>query len=284
MICLPVLAISRWFWLHKFRFGEMRAEQLPMMSRHRHICYTRRVCAKRNLRRKNFTIWFYLWQQHPFPRPVSSESKFSFRLMGLCLVTWHATRFIINLAPPRCRVASREDGRIGREVFNREGPWGTIDDLTTSFLHFSLFSTALLDLANSRPVHSLVLSSHLFPRLPRLLPPFTLSWKMVLAIPDERETWPHHRTLRLFTMIMRSSCGPIACLILARTFSLVTSKTLGNKTFQLFIELTMKSEDGDAVTSPSNRRLAALSQHCLVFQNECFFYPAFVCRCFRLSF
>ena len=28
---------------------------------------------------------------------------------------------------------------------NREGRWGTTDDLTTSFLHFSLFSTALCD-------------------------------------------------------------------------------------------------------------------------------------------
>ena len=34
---------------------------------------------------------------------------------------------------------------------------------------FSLFSTALWDLANSRPVHSLMLSSHLFLCLPRLL-------------------------------------------------------------------------------------------------------------------
>ena len=42
---------------------------------------------------------------------------------------------------------------------------------------------------------------------------------MVLARPDERETWPYHCSLRLFT---RSSCGPIACWILARTFSLVT--------------------------------------------------------------
>ena len=31
---------------------------------------------------------------------------------------------------------------------NREGRWGTTDDLATSFLHFSLFSTALWDLAN----------------------------------------------------------------------------------------------------------------------------------------
>ena len=34
---------------------------------------------------------------------------------------------------------------------NREGRWGTTDDFATSFLHFSLFSTALCDLPNSRP-------------------------------------------------------------------------------------------------------------------------------------
>ena len=43
-----------------------------------------------------------------------------------------------------------------------------------------------------------------------------------LARPDERETWPYHCSLRLFTMVRRSSCGPIACWILARTSSLVT--------------------------------------------------------------
>ena len=41
---------------------------------------------------------------------------------------------------------------------------------------------------NSRPVHSLMLSSHLFLCLPCLLPPFTVPRKMVLARPDERET------------------------------------------------------------------------------------------------
>ena len=39
---------------------------------------------------------------------------------------------------------------------------GTTDDFTTSFLHFSLFSTAPWDLANSRSVHSPMLFSHLF--------------------------------------------------------------------------------------------------------------------------
>ena len=72
--------------------------------------------------------------------------------------------------------------------FNREGRWGTTDDFATSFLHFSLFSAALWDLANSRPVHSLMLSSNLFLCLPCFLLPFTVPCKMVLARPDERET------------------------------------------------------------------------------------------------
>ena len=98
---------------------------------------------------------------------------------------------------------------------NHEG-WGTTDDFTTSFLHFFLFSTALWDSANSRSVHSLMLSSHLFLCLPCLLSPFTVPCKMVLARPDEQETWPYHCSLHLF-MVVRSSCGPIACWILAQT-------------------------------------------------------------------
>ena len=53
--------------------------------------------------------------------------------------------------------------------FNHVGRWGTKDDFATSFLHFSLFSTALWDFVNSRPVLSLMLSSHLFLCLPCLL-------------------------------------------------------------------------------------------------------------------
>ena len=105
---------------------------------------------------------------------------------------------------------------------NHMGRWGTRDDFATSFLHFSLFSTALLDFVNFRPVHSLRLSSHLFLCLPCLLPPFTVPCKMVLARPDERETWPYYSTLRLFTTARRSSTGPTACWILAWTSSLVT--------------------------------------------------------------
>ena len=54
---------------------------------------------------------------------------------------------------------------------------------STSFLHFPLFSTALWDLPNPRPVHSLMLSSHLFLCPPCLLPLFTVPCKMVLARP-----------------------------------------------------------------------------------------------------
>ena len=42
---------------------------------------------------------------------------------------------------------------------------------------FLLFSTALWDLANSSPAHSLVVSSRLFFCLPCLLPPFTVPCK-----------------------------------------------------------------------------------------------------------
>ena len=105
---------------------------------------------------------------------------------------------------------------------NREGHWGNTADSTTSFLHFSLFSTALWDLANSGAVHSLMLSSHLFLCLPCLLPPFTVPCKKVLARPDDHETWPYHCSSHLFTMVRRSSCGPTACWILAQTSSLVT--------------------------------------------------------------
>ena len=108
------------------------------------------------------------------------------------------------------------------QFLNHEGCWGTTDDFTINFLHFSLFSTALWDLVNSRPVHSLTLFSHLISCLPCLLPPFTVPWKKVLARPDEQETCPYDCGLRLFTMVRRSSCGPLACWILARTSSFVT--------------------------------------------------------------
>ena len=107
------------------------------------------------------------------------------------------------------------------QSLKREGRWGTIDDFATSFLHFSLFSTALWDLPNIACSYPDVVFT-LFLCLPCHLPPFTVPCKMVLARPNERETWPYHRSLRLFTIVRWSSCGPVACRILARTYSLVT--------------------------------------------------------------
>ena len=80
---------------------------------------------------------------------------------------------------------------------NHEGHWGTKDDFITSFLHFSLFSTALWDLVNSEPVHSLTLFAHFF-GLPCLLPPFTVPCKMTLARLDEQETCSYHFSLSLY--------------------------------------------------------------------------------------
>ena len=107
------------------------------------------------------------------------------------------------------------------QSLNREGRCGTTDDFATSLLHFSLFSTSLWDLPNSRPVHFLMLSSNLFLCPPCLLPPFTVPCKIVLARPDERETWQYHCSLRLFTMVRRSSCGPIATSVVCHQLGLL---------------------------------------------------------------
>ena len=89
------------------------------------------------------------------------------------------------------------------------------------FLPFFPVLHCPLGLANSRPLNSLMLSSHLFLYLPCFLPPYTVPCNMVLVRPDEREKKPFHCSLCLFTMV-RSSCGPIACWILAHISSLVT--------------------------------------------------------------
>ena len=103
------------------------------------------------------------------------------------------------------------------------GVVGAPQMISQPFSSIFLFSTALCDLANSRPGNSLMLSSNLFLCLSCLLHPFTVPCNMVLARPDERETCPYHGSLRLFAMVRRSSCGPFAVWILARTSSLVPS-------------------------------------------------------------
>ena len=148
-------------------------------------------------------------------------------LKGLLRGQWRkvlfmSERFVISpwrnglsIGPLKQRQATFETSHDGNRI-----P-GHHSHFSTSFLHSSLFSTALGDLANSRPFHSLMLSSHLFLCLPCLLPPFTVPRKMVLTTLNERETSSYYFSLRLFTMV-RSSRGPTVCWILAETSSLVT--------------------------------------------------------------
>ena len=91
------------------------------------------------------------------------------------------------------------------------GSWGTTDYFKTSFLHFSLFYTALWDLANSGPVHSLMLSSHLFFCLP------SSDWQDFLSSSPEK-TAPIHKVTSIkiikknnFIMSVCKKCTLIFC-------------------------------------------------------------------------
>ena len=91
------------------------------------------------LKCRTISFWF-----HPLP-PTFSFFIFFFRFSYSLLYHYHHHHHHHHL------------------FLHREGRWGTTDDLKNCFLHFSpLFFTAPWDLANSRPVHSLMLSSHLF--------------------------------------------------------------------------------------------------------------------------
>ena len=83
--------------------------------------------------------------------------------------------------------------------------WGTTVDFTTSFLHSSRLLAFRSSIFHSRPVHSLMLSSHRFLCLPLRLPPWTVPCRIVLASPEDRVTCPYHFSLRLFTEVRRSS-------------------------------------------------------------------------------
>ena len=93
---------------------------------------------------------------------------------------------------------------------NREGRLGITDDFPASFLHFPLFSTDLCDLANSRPVHSLMLSSHYFLWLLYLLP---ISLCLSRWFRPDLMNGRHDHTM------WYGSKGPIACWILTQTSS-----------------------------------------------------------------
>ena len=107
-----------------------------------------------------------------------------------------------------------------------EGRRGTTDEFATVFPSCPVFScpswAALVELAKSIPVHSLILSSHLFFCLPLFLFPFTVPCRIVFAKPEDLETWPNHLSFRFLTRVRSSSYSPMAAWIFLRTSSLVT--------------------------------------------------------------
>ena len=98
-----------------------------------------------------------------------------------------------------------------------EGRRGTTDEFATIPFHLVLFSAALVELAKSIPVHSLILSSHLFFCLPLFLFPFTVPCMIVFAKPEDLETWPNHLSLRFLARVRGSSYSPMAAWIFLRT-------------------------------------------------------------------
>ena len=88
--------------------------------------------------------------------------------------------------------------------------WGTTDDLATSSLHSSRLSAFLMAAPSVKPVHSGMLSSHLFLCLPHLRPSWTVPCMTVLASPVDLVMWPYHLSFRCLTVVRRSSCGPMA--------------------------------------------------------------------------
>ena len=65
-----------------------------------------------------------------------------------------------------------------------EGHQGTTDEFATIPFHLALLSAALVELAKSIPVHSLILPFHLFFCLP-LLFSFTVPCRIVFAKPED---------------------------------------------------------------------------------------------------
>ena len=97
---------------------------------------------------------------------------FVYRLFRICVTVFFATYFLLLLSIlfypitlGRCR--------------------GTTDEFATIPFHLDLFSAALVELAKSIPVHSLILSSHLFFCLPLFLFPFTVPCRIVFAKPED---------------------------------------------------------------------------------------------------
>ena len=78
-------------------------------------------------------------------------------------------------------------------------------------------TAALVELAKSIPVHSLILSSHLFSCLPLFLCPFSVPCRIVVAKPKDLETWSNHLSFRFLTRVRSLSYSPVAAWIYLQT-------------------------------------------------------------------
>ena len=129
------------------------------------------------------------------------------------------TRSIYNLHTSAIR---NDRCLISSQSLNLGGHRGTTDGVATIPFHPSLSSAALRVSPNSIPIHSLMLSSHLFFCLSLLLAPFTVPCRVVFAVPEDLQMWPYYLSFRFFTMVRRSSCTPIVFWILLQTSLFVT--------------------------------------------------------------
>ena len=94
------------------------------------------------------------------------------------------------------------------------GRQGIADDVAAIPFHYSLSSAALRESPNHIPIHSLMLSSHLFFCLPLLLAPFTVHCRICHARGSWDEImWPYHLSFRFFTMVRRSSVMHSNCIL-----------------------------------------------------------------------
>ena len=153
----------------------------------------------------------------------SKDSDQTGRTLVLMVLSCHGSNiFEKNGHPVKVFLSFTSSHLISSQSLNLGGRWGTTDDAATIPFHPSLSSAALRESPNPIPVHSLMLSSHLFFCLPLLLAPFTVPCRIVFVMPEALGMWPYHPSFRFFTMVRRSSCTPIAFWILLRTSSFVT--------------------------------------------------------------
>ena len=103
-----------------------------------------------------------------------------------------------------------------------EGCRDTTDEFATIPFHLVLFSAALVELATSIPVHSLILSFHLFFCLPFVLCPYTVPCRIAFAKPEDIQMWRNYLRFHVLTRVRSPSYSPMAAWIFLQTSSLET--------------------------------------------------------------